>query len=123
MHASGVVHGDLHEANIVFDAPGITEWHSKNYTVRTARSISSSVSMSGDGGSCVSGGNGPNHQDYFSEASFVQPGEAIDIVLHTAINTAAPEAVFGDPVTSAVDVLAVGWQTIQSGVPCGAITK
>lgn len=127
MHASGVVHGDLHEANIVFDVPGITEWQSNADVIsHLGRPIVDvmpehlrhpgspeyfvrSVHERRWWELCFRRQTAPTIKVIdFSEASFLKPGESIDKVLHTATSTAAPEAAFGDLVTSAVDVWAMG---------------
>ena len=127
MHASGVVHGDLHQANIVFDVLNIAEWRStEDVYSHLGKPFVEDVpeELHGPGFPkycvlcvgerrwwelCIRWLMVPTIKIIdFSEASFVKPGEAIDKELHTAINTAAPEAVFGDLVTPAVDVWAVG---------------
>ena len=127
MHASGVVHGDLHQANIVFDVLNIAEWRStEDVCSHLGKPFVEDVpeELQGPGFPkyfvlcvderrwwelCIRWSMVPTIKIIdFSEASFAKPGEAIDKELHTAINTAAPEAVFGDLVTPAVDVWAVG---------------
>ena len=127
MHASGVVHGDLHEANIVFDVPSIMEWRSMEDIYRhlgkpIVEDMPEELHRPGFPKYfvqcvherrwwelCIRWPMVPTIKIIdFSEAFFAEPGEAIGKVLHTAISAAAPEAFFGDLVTSAVDVWAVG---------------